>query len=80
MVPTEAQLAEITSSVQQIRERADLESMNALDLLADGLDAATTAYNDPDEVMPGLAVSEAFDEGIRAFANRCAAAGSSALQ
>ena len=79
MVPTRKQLRAIQADIEEIRADADLESDNALKLLLAGLADAEAAF-DSEEIMPALEVSEKFDGAIGAFADRCEAAGSSALQ
>jgi hypothetical protein len=80
LVPDAAQLAQIRAAVQAITDGADVEAVNAMQLFIDGIDAAAAAYQDSNDPMPGLTASEAFDNGLSAFAHRCKVAGSSALQ
>jgi hypothetical protein len=79
-VPSQAQLAQVKTAMSSIFQTGDLEAQNALQLFLDAIDAASAAYQDPNETVPGITASEDFIDGLSAFANRCKAAGSSALQ
>lgn len=80
MVPDQPQLAQIKSTMEPIFQSADLEAQNALQLFIDGIDAASAAYQDTTDPVPAITASQEFDDGLSAFANRCKAAGSTALQ
>lgn len=80
LVPSPEQLVQIHNEVMAIEAGADLEAKNALELFMRGMTDAVNAYNDASDPAPGLTVSQAFDDGLSAFAERCKAAGSSALQ
>jgi hypothetical protein len=80
MVPDQPQLSQIRTAMLGIQQHADLEAQNALQLFLDGIAQAQDAYRDTTDPLPAVSASQAFDDGLSAFADRCKAAGSTALQ
>lgn len=70
----------LRADLVELHDQSDLESQNALDLMIGAVDQALGAYEDPEALLPTLDASGYMLDGISAFATRCKAAGSSALQ
>lgn len=79
MVPTREQMTSVKAKLLELTRTADLESQNALKVLSAGADEMIKAHLDggPSALVDGV---QAWDGSISTFADRCAAAGSSALQ
>lgn len=66
--------------VLHLQSHADLEASNALRLLVQANGQALAVYSDGQTLLPGAEAAGDVLDGIDAFAKRCKAAGSSALQ